>query len=485
MRIPATASRVGPSRDVRALCRAMLVVLAVAAACAPAAQAEWSAPVTVSAAHGAIDPVRLATGPAGALLTWTYYDFVPPTFQGFGPASEGAAFAAPGGPFGPEGRLPAGYATGPLVSIGGGRVAQLLSVAAGVNTSIPEVVLGRVGKGFGAPLRVGPSVRSVPGRASVAGDARGDVVLAWIRADRYVEHRVVWVSVRPAGGRFGVPRRVSGSANAEQVTTAMGPNGEAVVAFATHGRMLATVRHRGTTWGPLQQLGPAAVDTENDVTPSVLSNGRVIVAWYHVQLTAGGSIGPGALSVAVQPAGADRFRRAQVLTTHQSLAGAPGGVSLAPAIVQAGGHRPLLAFLANASATNPNAVVNVAHLDGATFGASRTISATDQQAGPLAAASGPRGVVVTWTADQSPWLGLGNVFAARSNRKTGALEVPEQVSLTGGVSVGKSVAVALDAAANRWVIAWVRSLPPSAVLPGTPPTIAGGGQTVQVSTSAS
>ncbi len=414
----------------------LAAVLVTSATLVPAAQAEWSTPATVSTGHEYITGLQLASGPGGELLAWHAEDGVgmPGRHPTIG-ASE--ALAQAGGSFGTQRSLPASYASGPMVNLGGGHLAQLILLRTGLNTYRPEVALGSVGKGFGPPQ---PIHRASGGRASLAGNQRGDLLLAWIAADAHGFHRVVWASARAPGGRFGPPQIISNRAEAEQVTVAVGPQGDMVVAFPDKwGRMLARVRRHRQPWGPVQNLGPAARGTENDVTPFVGDDGRVLVAWYETQLCEGGCVSPGFIRVAVQPAGELRFRREQVLERDSTgLAGAPMGTSLAPVVIAVGDRAPMVIWLAP-GATPPAppfltpAVVKVAYPKGSGFAAPQAISPPDQQASDVAAAAGSSGAIVTWIRDGPPSCCTGAVFAAVRPPGSGLFGPPEQASPGEGV----------------------------------------------------
>src|SRR5205814_6733176 len=138
------------------------------------------------------------------------------------------------------------------------------------NTSSVSVSIGLTNGVFAAPLRVPASPFAA--RAVVAGDARGDLLVAWISADAHGNHRKVWASVRRTGGRFPRAQLLSARANAEHVSAAVGPHGDMVVAYTSkrpRGRLFARVRRSGHVWGPAQNLGPAAVGNATDVTPLV------------------------------------------------------------------------------------------------------------------------------------------------------------------------------------------------------------------------
>jgi len=440
----------------------VVATVAVLAGWAPAALAAWSAPSTVSAAHDAVSDLRLASGPQGDLLAWRFNDLVPPARQIFGATGASDAVALTGGAFGPERRLPASFATGSLVKLGGGSVAQLVLRRTGIDTSEPEVALGKVAGAFGPPQRIRTSVWG--DSVSLAGDARGELLLAWITSP-HPGLRQVWVSVRLAGGRFGAPRLLGGHADGLAVTAAVGPAAhrsdvggcscDMVVVFDTkRGRLLARMLPHGPhAWGPLQDVGPAAVGTSNQVSTFIGRDGRVTVAWYHEQLSEGGPLGPGFLQVAMQAPGARRFGPVQTLERDLPSATAGGE----PVIVGEGGR--MLAFLAAPGAPVSGltpAVVKVAYRSGNRFGAPRTITPPGQQAAELAAGEEPDGAIVTWIGSAlspaSPAeASNGAVYAAVSDPRVSRLEAAQRVSADEHAASPIPIFSTYE---NRWIVAW-------------------------------
>ncbi len=392
---------------------------------APSALGAWTAPATISEPHMFIgglygQNVLFASGPAGTLATWTYE-------AGLGTrASAGVreAVARPGKPFGVEQRLPASYLTGSMVNIGGGRVAQLILKPRGPNTSSMSVAIGSVDGRFGRPIPVPGSVFA--GRASLAGNTLGDLLVSWIAAGAHGEHRSVWASVRIVRGGFSAPQRLSSNGRPEQVRAAIGRSRRMVVAFDSgSGALLARVREGRRAWGRTARLGPAAVGTENDVTPFVGDFGEVVVAWYHTQLCEGGCESPGYIEVAVQPASLKRFVKARRLERDPiGLAAAPSGRSLAPVVIAVPWSTPTIAFLAAESARTGvpsarTAVVKVAYPTGAGYGprgggytTSQALSPANEQAGDLAGAAGRVGELLTWIREEAPDYVEGVLFAA-------------------------------------------------------------------------
>jgi hypothetical protein len=441
--------------------------LAASAPVAPAAAAGWSAPVTVSAGRTLISAPQLMSGPAGERLAWTYWDQRPGTTTSFGPLRAADAIAPPNGAFGAERRLPSSYATGQLVNLGRGKVAQLILTPERGNVSGLQVALGDVTGAFARPLTIPAAVFGA--RASLAGNARGDLIVAWLSSPR-TAHRQVWASVRPAGGRFGTPQLLSPRADGLSVAAAAGRRGDLVVAYTTkRGRLLTRVRVgrrgacrpsnpvgcsiAGRRWGGTQNIGPAAVATDNRLAPSVGQDGSVTVAWFFQQLSEGGLVGPSHTQVAVQPAGARRF------LPVQSLAREPFneyGAS-APVVATETGDRRVVAFIANAAANDTTAVVKVAYSHGNRFGKPQTISRAGQWASGVAAAEGPRGPIVTWASNTA---GIGassaaTVYAAVNNPSRHRLGLPQPVASSEHVDNVNATAPTYSANSDRWLVAWV------------------------------
>ena len=429
-----------PRRVLALAAPAILVVIAVSA---PGARAAWTAPMTVSTPHDAIGGIQAAAGPGGDLLAWQYDELLPAAGELFAPP--GAAYAtagAGGGAFGPQRSRPAAYATSSLVSLGsglsGGRVAQLILRRTSVGTTEPQVALGSVNGVFAAPIRINASVWAA--RASLAGNSRGELLLAWITSLASGQ-RQVWVSARQAGGHFGKPQLISGSADAQQVTAAIGGPvhrteggafaADMVVAFPSrNGRLLASVRGHGQTWGPVQAVGAAAVGNANDIAINIARNGRIVLAWYHQQLSEGGPLGPGLTHIAVRPAGAHRFTPAQTLERDSNAS-----LVSSPVLLSDDGRGLLVAFIAQPGAPVQGvapSVVKVAYGHGNRFAPPQTISTAGQQVSGLAGAEGPRGDIVAWSGGPNPplsALGAGPaLYAAVSDPLVNRLGPVQRVS---------------------------------------------------------
>ena len=420
----------------------------------------WSVPVTVSAPHDMITMPTPASQVSGQMVAWHFYDLLPPKRQISGPGGAAYAYGPADGSYGPQRPLPASYTTGPLVPIGDAGVAQLILRSTGVNTSRPSVAIGDVTGRFAAPLRIAGTVWV--GRASLAGNGRGELLLAWVSSSR-AGHRQVWASVRLPGHGFGRPVLISSTANGLAVTASVGPGvhrlrrgqtaADMAVAFdSKRGRMLVAVRPHGHNWSAAQGIGPAAVGTVNVVaTPYIGRSGRIVVAWFHWQLSEGGPLGPGYVQVAVRPPDRSRFLRAQTLA-RSANGTLEGGV----AIAGGGGRQPLLAFLAPASPHEPmpmRSVIEVSAAHGNVFGRPATISPAGQWTSDLTAAPSGSGPIIAWVGSPDPpfsALGLGGAVYAELPAP-GRLTAPVQVSPPEHVQE----AVAVHArSANQWIVAW-------------------------------
>ena len=351
-----------------------------------------------------------------------------------------------------------------VVNLGHGRLARLNLEKTSANTSVPSVQLGSVSGAFGHLLSI-PGKAVYAERASLAGNAHGELLFAWISADSHGGHREAWASVRPRGGRFGRPRLISASGGAAQVNAAVGPQGDMATAFPdTHGNMVAAVRRHGQRWTPARSVGAAAGGSENDVTPFVAEDGQVVIAWYETQLCEGGCENPGYVRVAALPAGRSKFRPEQILEKDEiGLQAAPIGASLAPSVIQSRGRSPMIIFLArgpNASQTTgfTPTLVEVAISRGDVFATPQTISEAGQEASGVRAAAGREGALVTWVREEPPYYDYGTVIAARVT-STGQTSAPEQVaSEQGALAALPAFDPASTWPANPiapWTVAWI------------------------------
>jgi len=370
------------------------VAVAVLVVAAPAGAATWTPPVTVSTSHTFVSPLdAAASGNGTAVLGWRFQD-------GVGSGSTAGARAAtilPGSTaFGPERALP--RATSQVAPYAQRAVAALQQTsldAAGRRVRLAIAFGTLQGPFSGGPngpfLGIARTVATddVAFVPSLAVGARGDGLLAWI-ARESGNRRVVKVSLRAPGRRFGAPSIIAGTGRANSIVAAVGARGERVVAFERGGRLLSRFRAPGRDWGPIQDLGAVAAGTDNELAALVASAGRTTIVDVHRQLTEGGSGAPLLVDAWVRPAGASRFRAAQRLET--------GGVVEAsrPALVELGSRTAAFAWLG----TDPGGSgrrVNVSVMgNDARFGAPQVLSAPGEAAAGLGAASNGDAAIVSW-----------------------------------------------------------------------------------------
>jgi hypothetical protein len=169
---------------------------------------------------------------------------------------------------------------------------------------------------FGEPV----AVRTQRGlrSASLSVNARGDAALAWFE-DRGVRTDRVYVSLRPAGGRFGAPRRLA-TGRIRSVAAAVGARGHALVAWDARGVLR-------TRFKPHAAKGFRATDTIRsrpayfaELHPVVTPSGRAVLAWSAQFASEGGERGPVFFQAATRTAGARRFAGARVLETLPAAA---------------------------------------------------------------------------------------------------------------------------------------------------------------------
>jgi hypothetical protein len=399
---------------------AALVLLIVAAPPA-AADPPWTAPVNVSSAHEFVDFPTLAFAQDGSgLATWRAQD-------GVGSQATGGTFGAA---LGSPDRLisrtsvvsaPALYATSRAV------VATQRPAGDKVRLS---VVFGRANGTFGAPrtIAVCANIRSV----QLAANPAGDVALAWFE-DRGVANDRVYVAFRPHGEPFSPPI-LEATDRVRSVSVAVSPRGDLLLAWDARG--IVRTRFKPARAPLFRRADTIASDPAffAALRTAVTGNGRAYVAWAAQLLTEGGTVGDSFYEAAVQPAGAARFRAAQLLERRPPPE-LKGGLDL----VVDDANRATVAW----GATEVRAATTDAR---AVLGAAQTI-------GPgleAALASAPDGRrLVAWIANPGD-AGDGALQVAVAPGG-GAFGVAETVT-TGPEA--RVPAAAFDARANLWAVVW-------------------------------
>lgn len=399
-----------------------LLTLAVFLVAAAPASAQWSPPANLSTPHEFVDNPTLAFSSNG-LATWIARD-------GTGNGATQGTFAAPLG--GLERLVSRTAVISAPVLYGSTRAA-----AARLSGNRLSIVFGRTDGSFGAPELIADraNIRSVV----LAGNQQGDLALAWFE-DRGGFTDRVYIAVRPHGHPWSPPL-LQATDRVRSVSVAVSPKGALLLAYDARGvikarykpataplfRHVQTIRSQPTFFAKLRT--------------AVTGNGRAYVGWAAQFLSEGGDIGDGFYEVAVQPAGALKFRSAQLLEERPATE-IVGGLDLvtnaANGATVAWGATTVKAAFTDASAT---------------FGAAQTIAPGLEAA--LAGAPDGRTLVAFVTGSE----GAGALNAATS--RNGVFGPPEAV--TAGPQA-RVPAAAYDAKNNRWGLVW--SNRPS----GAPPT---------------
>jgi hypothetical protein len=129
-----------------------------------------------------------------------------------------------------------------------------------------------------APIPFADRLTGEPPRVAI--DRNGDAIAAWVgTADD--GSPILQVAVRPAGGRFGGPSQLSGSGQVTAPAVAMGPAGDAVVAWVENGAVRAATRRPGGPFSSAVGLtAPAGARAQLDGPElAVTGDGRAIAVW--------------------------------------------------------------------------------------------------------------------------------------------------------------------------------------------------------------
>jgi hypothetical protein len=111
----------------------------------------------------------------------------------------------------------------------------------------------------------------IPHQYVLAGGLRGDRIVAYATDD------AVWVARKPIGQPFGAPAKVADAAGVGTLSAALGPNGDAIVAWTVGGRLDAAVSHDGGgTFGTPATL---AADATQGAEIAFDAEGRALVVW--------------------------------------------------------------------------------------------------------------------------------------------------------------------------------------------------------------
>jgi len=407
--------------------RLRLLVPAAAAAAlvaaAPAAAATWTPPATVSTPHTFVSGLEAGSSGNGTVVAdWGFQDGVGTDRTN---GVRGASLAPGAGAFGGERTLPGD--TLRVLPYAQRSIAALIFTQGFASAGRDRVAVA-FGSADGPSLGTARTIQTddVAFLPSMALASDGTGLVAWIsRASG--NRRQVKVSLRAPGGRFGAPSIISGTGRANSVTTAVGPQGQRLVAFERDGRLMARYRAAGRSWGALQDLGPVARLTDNRLAALVTSGGRAMVADVHRQLTEGGSDAPLLVDAWVQPVGASRFRAAQRLEQAGVVQ------AEAPALVPVESRGAALAWVgadpgAPGTPNGPSTRVKVSVMgaDGR-FGAAQPLSAAGEPVKAVAGAAEGGVALISWIRIDAASDGDGQVLAAL-RPPFGAFGAPEEVS---------------------------------------------------------
>lgn len=232
-----------------------------------------------------------------------------------------AAWIAPGGPYGVEVAMRTGasrFGTDHLVlrgasappsvavalgSRGDGAVGWSASVAGRQRTQVAV-------KAVSGPWLQPETLAQAPLAPALALDGRGDAIAAW--ADDGVS-----ASYRPAGRRFGSPRRLAASGGS--VTVAFAASGAAVVVWLEGSVVREASRSASGAWSPSATIS-SPVESAGDPTLAVAPNGEAVVVWVNEHQTVDGALQT--IQAAVRPPGG-QFGNVTQLSPEARLGGQP------------------------------------------------------------------------------------------------------------------------------------------------------------------
>jgi hypothetical protein len=355
--------------------------------------------------------------------------------------AQGTSVGRPQAAFTGSGRPFVAVGPGTFLTYAADRVVMLDLVQRGPAADL-RARFGGVGEGLrpARPLVRGRDVL----RYAAATDARGDVVVAYVRNIRdgaVIRRRVVEVVRRPAGGSFGRPETIAGRLSPTAVGAAVGRGGELLVAYERGGRVEARRRPPGHGWTAPQALGPA-VRGHTQIDVAAAADGTAAVAWQAQDLTEGGDNGAATLRLAVRDARGHAFHAARILESFPQRL--PQGAAVDAAL-----------------AADGSGVVGWTGHDGARFvaraadvhgSAARTLSAPGNEAVLGAVAAGPGGAAVAvW----APPIDTPSPQVQAAVRTPGAAAFGQPETVSPAYREVASPVVALDPRSGRALAAWL------------------------------
>jgi len=248
----------------------------------------------------------------------------------------------------------------------------------------------RVRAGTTAGAAGAPAPKTLSGTQSqnvtaLVGNARGDVALS----TRGLRSRLVFLR-RKGASAFTRVLTIAVSSTARDVTVALSPDGQLLVAWEDRHEVFA--RHRGTsgTWGAVHTLGPGV---QSDLQAAVDGTGRMMVAWKSQRVNEGESNAPAVVSFITAAPGHGFGSRRTIETVGAGRFVGPPGVRLAVT----GRDQALLAWTGFDAA---HFVARALPLSAGHLGARQALSpaGTDAVLGDLAVANDGRALAL-WRSD--------------------------------------------------------------------------------------
>jgi len=248
----------------------------------------------------------------------------------------------------------------------------------------------RVRAGTTAGVAGAPALKTLSGTQSqnvtaLVGNARGDVALS----TRGLRSRLIFLR-RKGTSTFTRVLTIAASSTARDVTVALSPDGQLLVAWEDRHEVFA--RHRGTsgTWGAVHTLGPGI---QSDLQAAMDGSGRMMVAWKSQRVNEGESNAPAVVSFITAAPSHGFGSRRTIETVGAGRFVGPPGVRLAVT----GRDQALLAWTGFDGA---HFVARALPLSAGHLGARQALSpaGTDAVLGDLAVANDGRALAL-WRSD--------------------------------------------------------------------------------------
>jgi hypothetical protein len=451
--------------------RVLLAVSVAALALAGnATAATWSAPQTIGPAAPNVAEPFVAVGAGGQALLGGDYSSATPPFPPLGTrvfsrAADGTVRESPSSPTSLA-APPARY----------GQQRAVLLERDPVNTTRPY----RLSVAFASTSGAIGAHRLLTRQAAfylsptVAANARGDAIVAWVTPDRTGEHGAVWIAVRRAGGQFGAPMRIVDGAGVDAVAVAVSGKGDLLVAFTRsryadvngHRRLQ---RHVEARWRDAGHSTFSAVQTLGESRGYALlaaaaapSSGRMAVAW-GTQDAGEEANEPWRVYAAVRGAGTRAFRATQTL----EAGGAIERPSSAPRIAFDGTGAATVAWT---SIAKPTPTTLAYPVSAAVTAPDLRFAAPQQLADTGAdldlAVAGDGSAALAWAHTTEDYQVTDQILAAYRPAGDATFGAAEAVS---GSEDAAQPAVALDPGTGQPVVVWAAATAPKPT-PDSPPS---------------